>query len=78
MVLLPKLSATPSTARREPPKLDYARFGEPLGTVPLPDHYRVVNRRLRHSAPLTRVRGTSLEKTLINRFFFTHPGGEGY
>jgi hypothetical protein len=31
-----------------------------------------VNRRLRHSAPLTRVRGTSLEKTLINRFFFTH------
>ena len=25
------------------------------------------------SAPLTRVRGTSLEKTLINRFSFTHP-----
>ena len=44
---------------------------------PIPDHYRVVNRRLRHSAPLTRVRGTSLEKTLINRFFFTHPKGGG-
>ena len=49
----------------------------PPQAVPLPDHYRVVNRRLRHSAPLTRVRGTSLEKTLINRFSFTHPGGEG-
>ena len=46
--------------------------------VPLPDHYRVVNRRLRPSAPLTRVRGTSLKKTLINRFFFTHPEGGGY
>ena len=59
------------------PKARQARFGEPLGAVPLPDHYRVVNRRLRHSAPLTRVRGTSLEKTLINRFFFTHPEGGG-
>ena len=37
-----------------------------------------MNRRLRHSAPLTRVRGTSLEKTLINRFSFTHPEGGGY
>ena len=30
------------------PKARQAHFGEPQGAVPLPDHYRVVNRRLRH------------------------------
>ena len=55
-------TATPSTASGPP-------------TCPLPCREPVP---AQVSAPLTRVRGTSLEKTLINRFFFTHPKGGGY
>ena len=69
-VLLPLgLSATPSTARREPPKLGYARFGEPLGAVPLPDHYRGASRRLRKTrlGSLAFV-GLRLKKRLLTVF----------
>ena len=52
------------------PKVRQAHFGEPQGAVPLTDHYRVVNRRLRHSLlNLVRTPSTAMRSPF--------PGGEG-